>query len=172
VSECARALRRGGTHDAAREPARHGREADKEQQARAPHRARVAEALVAPHAVLVDHVHDEQAREREEAGDPVDEGDVHGHVARGLVERGVRVRGEDGRVEERPVGDGELAGRGERGWKGRRGQTHEGAGGVDADGAGVLAKVHVRERVHAHPPRVVVRAQGHGGRVVVERVRS
>ena len=91
------------THHTASQAARHERKADEEEEAGAPHRARVAKVLVALHAVLVDEVDDEHAEQRADARQPVEERDVHLRRQLRVVERRVCVCREDRGVEERPV---------------------------------------------------------------------
>lgn len=81
------------TYDAARKPARHQSEANKQEEACAPDCPRIPEALVAAHAVLVDEVDDEHAEERRDAREPVDEANVYGRRDVGLADRRVCVRG-------------------------------------------------------------------------------
>ena len=90
------------TYHAARQASSHEGKTDKEEEACAPDRVRVAEALFATDAVLVDQVDDENAEEGAQAGDPVCEGDVHGYGIVRLVIWWVGVGGEDGGVEEGP----------------------------------------------------------------------
>lgn len=96
------------THDAPREAARHQREPDEQEQPRAPHGAAVRVRLLAFDAVLVDHVHDEEAKHGEDARDPVHEGHVHGRGVVRRVGRRVVVRREDHRVQEEPVRERKL----------------------------------------------------------------
>jgi hypothetical protein len=90
------------TYHAARQASGHEGKADKEEEARAPDRVRVAEALFSADAVLVDQIDDEDAEEGAQAGDPVCEGDVHGYGIVRLVIWRVGVGGEDGGIKEGP----------------------------------------------------------------------
>ena len=103
------------THHAARQASSHESKTDKEEEACAPDRARVAEALFSTDAVLVDQVDDENAEERAQPGDPVREGDVHRYGIVRLVIWWVCVGGEDGSVEKGPKSEGEL--QSERGYE-------------------------------------------------------
>ena len=96
------------TYHAARQASSHESKPDKEEEACAPDRARVAKALFSTDAVLVDQVDHENAEERAQPGDPVREGDVHRHGIVRLVIWWVCVSGEDGGVEEGPKSEGEL----------------------------------------------------------------
>lgn len=94
------------TYDASSETSSHQREADEQKQSGPPNRPGIPEPVLTPHTVLVDQVDDEHPEQRTDSRDPVDERDVHQHRFRLVL--GLGVRGEDGGVEECPIGDGEL----------------------------------------------------------------
>ena len=99
-------------YDAACEPTCHEREAEEEDETRSPHSTSIRVGLFTLDSVLVDEVHDEVAKDREDARDPVDEGDVYGcGVVRRIGGRMV-VRREHGSIKEEPVGKCELCNRG------------------------------------------------------------
>ena len=96
------------THHTACQTTGHEGKPDKEEESRAPDGMRVAEALFSADAILVNQVYDEDAEERAQPGDPICEGDVHGHRVVRLVVWWVRMRGENGGIKECPDSEGEL----------------------------------------------------------------
>ena len=105
---------------------------------------RITESFFSAEAILVDQIHDEDAEEGAEPGDPICEGDVHGYRVVRLVVRWVRMRGENGGIKECPDSERELGGTdgsvGKEGmiWEGKR-EAYEAAREVDAEGTAVLA---------------------------------
>lgn len=94
------------TYDAPSQTSSHQRETNEQKQSGPPNRSGIPEPVLTPHTVLVDQVDDEHSEQRTDSRDPVDERDVHIH--RFVLVWGFGVRGEDGGVEECPIGDGEL----------------------------------------------------------------
>jgi hypothetical protein len=96
------------THHTACQATSHEGKPDKEEETCAPDRMRVAKAFFSADAILVDQVYDENAEERAQPGDPICEGDVHGHRVIRFVVWWVRMRGENGGIKECPDSEGEL----------------------------------------------------------------
>jgi hypothetical protein len=81
------------THHRTCEPTGHHCKANEQEEARPPHCSGVSKALVTLDAVFVDQVDDEEAEQREYAGNPVDEGDVDRDRPVGFPARRMRMCG-------------------------------------------------------------------------------
>jgi hypothetical protein len=155
------------THHTACQATSHESKPNKKEETCAPDGARVAETLFSADAILVDQIYDEYAEERAQPGDPICEGDVYGYGVIRLVVWWVRMRGEDGGIEEGPDSERELGrdGRadgsvGKKGmdW-GRESRAYEATRDVDTERTAVLAKVDDTEEwewIQADTARVII----------------